>query len=364
MQQINLDISTTRSDCCELQRDIATYEHLFLNCTTVLPSLLTLCDFVTPVLVKAEATQALTSSVVQQLLTGVTALSRLQLPRPPGRTTLLPRPNFQLRQPTTHRRLRLLFKGVREVSGLYCFLQVHSNGWFTAFKVHAFLLDGTTLKLKIHHSLAGMGSDLRSDECKRKVEQQLIKKLYLTVYQEALALRYHKDYGHKWQEFVVQVKGLGKLAVQLFRDGQLELPGLESMQLPSDLTLKQAARLVARHLHVKRGRLHWSEPESRFAAKEADSLLLNFAYVSEKLGTHLSGHITEYSLGGHRFSVELHTRGGVERVTVTLKDDVRVIDVETLRALQFEQLRTAWTTVLRSLELQLLTKRLFPELFA
>ena len=362
LQHLRLSISTALSDSSELQRDMATYEYLFLRSTNVLPSLASLCEFVPSILTKAEATDTLTRDTVRRLLIGVADLSKLEEPQMQP-TRLLKQVRFQLRPPTVHRNLRLLFKGVREVSGWCCFLQIRCNGWFTAFEVQAVLLDGHSLKLKLPHSLAGLSSNVSVGECTRKVQEQLIRKLFFTVVQGDLALSYDADYGQAWQKFVVKVKGAGWIAVQVFPEGRLAVAGLEELTVPSGLAIKQTGRYVQKCLYLSKGRLQWSVPASRFAAKEADSLLLDAAYVTEKLGTHLSGHITEYSLGPYQFSLELHTRAGLEQVTISRGEDARAVDVEKLKALQFMQLRTAWTTALRSLELQLCTKRLFADLF-
>lgn len=358
LQHLRLAMFTARSDCWELQRDISTYEYLFLRSTTVASSLFGLCDFIPTVLAKAEATEVLTRSAVQHIRTGVTTLSKLEGP-PPQLPCLTRRLDFQLKQPSAHSSLRLLFKGVREVSGMCCILQVHCNGWYTAFEVQALLLNGRVLKLKLPHSLTGVNSDLNAE----KVQRQLVQRLFITVEQAALALCYHTDYGRSWREFAVEVSGTGWVAAQLFPEGRLVLAGLEDIALPGELETKQAVRYVQRHLFSHQGRLQWKAPESRFASKEADSLLLDEAYITEKLGSHLTGHISQYTLGAHEFSVELHTRGGLEQVTVARCEDVRTVDVEKLKALQFLHLRTAWITLLRSLELQLCIRRLFAELF-
>ena len=358
LQHLRLAIATARSDCWELQRDMNTYEYLFLRSSTATSSLLSLCEFIPPMLAKAEATEALTRSTVQHIRIGVTNLSKLE-GLPPQLPCITRRLDFQLKQPSAHSSLRLLFKGVREISGICCILQVHCNGWYTAFEIKALLLDGRVLKLKLPHVLAGVNSDLNAE----KVQRNLVEKLFITVEQAALALCYHADYGKSWREFAVEVRGTGWVAAQLFPEGRLVLPGLEDIAMPGELETKQAVRYVQRHLFSHQGRLQWKAPASRFASKEADSLLLDEAYVTEKLGSHLTGHITQYTLGAHEFSVELHTRGGLEQITVARGEDVRTVDVDKLKALQFLQLRTAWTTLLRSLELQLCVRQLFAELF-
>lgn len=369
LEEMRTRTATCKSDFLELQRDIATYEYKFLQTTPALPVLLSHSEFAPKVVTQYESFQSSTLHMIDYLQREVQKLSKIEqkYTAAAAEKPLLKPVNYQLRTRSAHGDMRVIFKGAREVSGQCCFLQVHSNGWLTAFKIYALMLTGTHLKLKFSHSVSGVGSDLCTSDLSKRIDFLILQRLYVTGDKESLALRYHPDHGKEFLEFAVYVKKCGYVPVQIrLLEGRIVIPEIEDLPLPDPFSLKSLIKQVTANLHLGKSSLVWSTPAATFAQKEATSALMDPAYITEKLGSalHAASFITEIELGQHKFSIELHTRGGVEKVSIGVGEDIRELqDIEELRGLQFVTLRSSWTTVLQSLELQLAIKKLFPEMF-
>ena len=276
------------------------------------------------------------------------------------------RVNYQIKQETDQIKPRLLFRGVRQISSLYVLLRVYSNGWLTFFDIHAQLLDGTALDLRLSHGLEGLTADLDIKERGKRLNLMLFRRLYVGVSVEGqLLLRYNYKHTEDFFMFPVKIAGVGYVPILISASGLLNLPNLDPITLQLPIDISSVANQVSRQLHFHQNSFHWYDSRSHFAAKESESLLMDPKYVTEKLGSSLTQAtlITQFELNSLVFSIMLHSKANVERVTVFRGEEGRDADLHLLKSLQFPTLSLNWATFLRSLELKYCIKRVFPELW-
>ena len=368
LSDIRLTTETCKSDFFELRRDIATYEHAFLHSHPTLPDLDTICQFAPEVACKSQEANVDREQTVSDFHSAIVEISRLTGKGIPLQgEKCFQKVEFDLKKPSDHYRMRTVLTGSRVLSGTHCLIRVRSNGWLTSFEIRALMVDGTPLHLTLSHSIPGLCSDFSSVDTARRLEMFLLQKLYLTVTHDEVSLSFSPQYGLDFYEFPVFVKGRGVVLARV-ADCTLVLPQVDDVPVTAPVKISELKSLISRHLRydASKSQLVWQDAQSRFRAKESDSKYMNTAYVTEKLGSFVNRHsfVTECVVQGFTFAVELHTRGHREKVVITGTVGAKEVkDMKFLRSLQFAHLTTSWTTLMRSLELQVTIRKLFPELF-
>lgn len=355
---------TCRSDFLDLQRDISTYEHFFLQSTTALPELSQVSTFIPRVIVQTDEVKAEAAHTLQVLNRYISALSQVAQERNLQHQRTFKRVNYQIKQETDQVKPRILFRGVRQISNLHVLLRVYSNGWLTFFDIQAQLLDGTALNLRLSHGLEGLTADLSQKERSKRLNLMLFQRLYVGVTPEGLLLLcYNGKHAEEFHMFPVKVAGIGYVPILISASGLLNLPNIDPISFQLPINISSVAHQISRQLHFHQNSFHWYDAHSHFTSKESESLLMDPKYVTEKLGSSLTQAtlISQFEVNSLVFSVMLHSKANVERVTVFRGEEGREADLNLLKSLQFPTLSLNWTTFLRSLELKYCVKRVFPE---
>lgn len=385
IKQIEEECLAIRSDKLELQRDLAVYEHnccraisvaanlVKVNRTTNSLSSLTIerqidSNFseITDLYERISESQ---QTLFNDLKTGLRQVQSIETQQ--DSPVIEVREDFCLRDPIDFKK-RLVFKGTCRISGICVMYRVLGSPFASFLQVHVQTMAGDLFNLRV-----------KPNDNSNTMRHTLLSKLHFVLRSEQLQLSYHEKHGIDFLTLMIELKGSNLYVSSVFLQWNEEELIIQLADNPSKVYVpiamltkqrsilkeKSLMRTLEKHLYFNEDLkvLEWlTDRELIFKSKEEFSNYLDefyiahttefFSYIPLFKGTLLSK--------GNLFTILLLTSHQKFKLEVSFGDSTRVISQQSgfmklLTNLQFREIGTEFLTLMRSLELEFVVRKLF-----
>jgi len=377
LEYLQQEILRIKSDKLELTRDLATYEANLAENIQVFPRLAKINGVIGGLpesfksFQKKQDQNGEFSELLAKSLKKINSLYQSNLPE----KTQFQKEDFGVRLENPLCKMKLLLKCAYEVSGIPSIVVVHGNGFNNCFEISVQLASSHMLSVKTEHSLL-----IRPNQSlKSAVKEQLLSNLFLTLSQDEIILSWTNSYRKDFINLIVEMKGgvvkmihitkkNEQIVLQLF--DPIYTLVLEESKFGCNVFSndKKVVRALRDHLYYSgdsQGIIWLDNPSDIFKLKEQKSPYLDQEYVRWSLGMIPFQKVWEYNIqfNNEVISVSVLSFKKMERMELRKGVDVVELQEDTpefklLRNLQFSKLREAPRTVLNSLELKALIRKL------
>jgi hypothetical protein len=369
------DVQKAESDRVELIRDLSTFEHnfaeavklkeklkIFLNLSEPLP------DMVDMIELNTKDENFCYNRISEGLLKiSITETSKESLVKSEIE-------DFNLRKPSLTHVLKTVFKGICLISGVYMTVTLMSDQWLENLLFRVLSIEGKSYSLNLKQKISNLQS---KEHSLLEIKQKLLPCLCLAVENGEISLIFNKLQGKDHYCMITQVKGFHLCNVIASKKSEtqtlLEIPELEQSIFIektlnfSDNSLKTLTKEVKSHLFfsVTRNLIFWGSSSDLFVIKEKTSKFMNEEFI--KSATQDMGNFTQaYSFEVGLSKVSCFTdREKVlmqlsrNKVSEEFNNDSK--NFSFLESLQYVNVRAAPVTLSKSLELEYLLSKLFPQ---
>ena len=371
------DVQKAESDRLELIRDLSTYECNLSKAVNLIEKLEVFVRLSKPLPDMVDIIELNTEEenfCFNRIEEGLVKVSLLEKSR--NRLIKPEKEEFSIRKSSLAHALSTVFKGVTLVSGVYMMASLVSDPWLENLFFRVTDLKGKSYTLKLKQKIS---NNLQTkQQCIQVIKTKLLPFLCIQIENSESSLIFDKKQTVEHYCMVVDVKGfrLCNVVASVKSDTQtlLEIPELEQsifiefkLNLKDQLNLKKILKLVIKQLFYdnKKNVFFWGSTANFFAIKEKNSKFLNEEFI--KSATQDMGNFTQ------TYTFEL-SNGKVSCFTDREKVLVQILKNKVseefnqesknfgfLECLQCISVRSAPVTFSKSLELEYLLSKLFPQ---
>jgi hypothetical protein len=272
----------------------------------------------------------------------------------------------------------LVFKGASRISGIPVLYRVLGAAHSAVFQVNVQTLAGDSFSLKV----TALG---KADFESKAMKQFLLERLYFVVKSHSLQLCYNELHSTQFMTVVIELKGLSHFVSSVFISSHddevvLQLPDGHSRvsvhrSKVADRTSvfrtkpERLVRKLEKHLYYNEdlGVLEWvTEEDFLYKSRELDSKYLDEHYIASTTEHHIFLPLFKGSLQirGHQFTILVLVSQARLKLDVTYEDFTRSVHSQSplmklLTGLQFKNLNVELSTLMSSLELELVVLKMF-----
>jgi hypothetical protein len=223
---------------------------------------------------------------------------------------------FKIKKTNTLRKMRLLFKGVRMISGVRAMISVKGDTFLENFSISLVAPDGKTcISVPVKLDIMAVNTLNRKVELHSVVQQKILPHLYLTYSNRQLSLQFDDTLHREKVSLIINLKNWGYTSVILWQMEDVIVISLtdpcyekrvnKAWLLPFEHNLisvpvKRLIQMLEQHLKYVCGNddpIEWSDSaESVFLKKESSSKLMNDEYIKESLGTQFLNRVWEIEI--------------------------------------------------------------------
>jgi hypothetical protein len=370
---------SVKSDMLELLRDLATYEALACQAVYTTDGLIRINSLASS-LPEISDSFAEMSESEQKIYNGLRAgLNDMQTEAQTAESAEMLGfcEDFGSRREVDLRR-GLLFKGASRISGIPVLYRVLGAAHSAIFHVNVQTLAGDFFSLKV----TALG---KADYESKVMKQFLLARLYFVVKSNNLQLCYNELHNTQFMTVVVELKGLSHFVSSVFifcQDDEvvLQLPDVHSRVSVHRAKLadrtsvfktkpQRVVRKLEKHLYYNEdlGVLEWvAEEDFLYTSRELDSKYLDEHYIASTTEHHSFAPLFKgtVQIRGLQFTIIVLVSQVRVRLDVTHGDITRSVHSQSslmklLTGLQFKDLNAELSTLMRSLELELVVLKLF-----
>lgn len=300
------DISVAISDKFEVLRDLATYEFELtqrLNIPLKLEKLLGCLGSLPQGYEKGICDYGEHEDITELIDSGLNSLQKI------GRETTLNEfkaETFKIREYNTLRKMKILFKAVRNISGVRVLICIKGDTFFEHFLVSVTTCDRQfCMNIPVKLDILDVNTLNQEIQIESPVDEKIIPHLYLCYYDKTLSIKYDKSFPSEKVAVVFKLKAWGWTTAILWSieesisinvtDPRYEKKISKSLLLTHDqslqnISLKYLSSFLKCHLRFKNNKdeevIEWCElAEEEFRKKESASKLMKEEYIKESLGT-------------------------------------------------------------------------------
>lgn len=311
------EISVAKSDKLEIVRDLSTYEYE-LSCKINIPekleimaqSLASIPSSFDNVYSFASETDKISNLIKD-------GLNHLHGFRKQSFSSNLSSEYYKIREHNTLRRMQLLYKSIKKVSGVRVLISIKGDVFFENFLVSLATTDNEiVVNVPIKLDILAVDTLNQSVEMTSAIEQKILPHLYLVYKNRKLQVKFDENFPNEKISVIFYMKNWGKTSALLSQiDESIMLyitdPEYEKKinrsqvlnfdQVLSTVPLKSLSDKLSRHLKYiisdDKYDIEWIESSSEvFNRKEQTSKLMNEEYIKESLGTQAFTRVWEQEL--------------------------------------------------------------------
>jgi hypothetical protein len=393
IKAVSYEIQKARSDRLELRRDLATYEYNFGSSIDLKPRLVSLkqeslnlpdvSDIVTKVdNEEKEMIKILKQSVMemQDIEVKYTQLEN-QVANPVPITE-----SYSLRNTKDVEELFNIYQGVDNISSQRCIVKIRGDLWLEKVEIAVETLQKQQFFLSLRLNITN--SYVEPKDVKKIIKQRLIPRLYISANTKNFTLQYDPEHGKKYLCILVNIKNWKLTSIYLsqkdnfiilsannevfnFKLDQGELDGIpltfQSMKKLSKLIENKLCYIPEPNVFTWNSENYSNFP---FRLKEEKSKLLDNKYLQEvfQLSQYVLASKLKLRLMESKFVIKVYKSKNRFKIFISAAEEVMEINSGTriynlLVDLQFKDISKASVTLLKSLELKLVLRKSFPNLF-
>lgn len=393
IKAVSYEIQKARSDRLELRRDLATYEYNFGSSIDLKSRLigmkqesLNLPD-VSDIIARVDSDEKemikfLKESVMrmQDIEDKYTQLEN-QVMNPVPITE-----SYSLRNTKDVEELFNIYAGVDNISSQRCLVKIRGDRWLEKVEITVETLQKQQFFLSLRLNITN--SYVEPKDVKKIIKQRLIPKLYISANTKNFTLQFDPEHGKKYLCILVNIKNWKLTSIYLSQKDNfiilsaanevfsLKLDQAELDGIPLNFqSIKKLSKLIENKLcYIPEPNVFtWnSENESNFPfrLKEEKSKLLDNKYLQEvfQLSQYVLASKMKLRLTESKFVIKVYKSKNRFKIFISAGKEVMEINSGTriynlLVDLQFRDISKASITLLNSLELKLVLRKSFPNLF-
>lgn len=294
---------------------------------------------------------------------------------------------FQTKEYNTLRKMKLLYKSIKQISGVRVLISIKGDSFLENFLVSIITRNcEVCINVPIKLDILAVDTLNQSVEITAAVEQKIIPHMYLIYNDRKLSLQFDENFPNEKNSVIINLKNFGWTSVLVWQaeesviltvtDPKIEKK-INKVQLLSfdhslaSVPLSFLAKKLTSCLRYKEKNgevdVEWVEdPQTRFTKKENDSKLMNEEYIKESLGTQAFYRVwaDEVFINNSRYLVQCLAYHSLMKIIVTFANKSLEITPETeaykfIFCLQSVDIAKNSTTLCKSLELRKLIKSFF-----
>lgn len=386
LDKLTHTVQKAQSDKLELQRDLATYDHLLCEQSSVKTNISSLRSLAASFLDKnPNTTEFLTweQIALEDIAAGFQRIEAIGMsadPEPSEKS--YEKEDFDLRELNNISHYRQLYRGVAVISNRHAVVTVKSNGLFRQLLISAVTLNGAVYRLTLKQDMMEQESLITKRQIHNAVKTDILPHLYFQMAGMDARLLFDPSCGVSFVSLIIAVKSKEariNLSAELVEDkstvnlttllGEVTIPKKELTSKSSIFQSNhhQLATKLQKGLYLVDKELVW-HPNTNlnllFHMKETTSLFFNDEYISERLQTvvFMLQFAEKYVLDSETFRIEFLSHKNTVQLRIVGAECVAEItsgsaELQFLLGLQAFDCKAARTTFLRSLELRSLVKQ-------